>query len=73
MSELPQGADQAAQVEAILALGKSLGLDVVAEGVETEAQRAFLESKGCTGLQGYLLSPPLAAEDVPAFLAKVRS
>ena len=70
VSELPQGADQAAQVEAILALGKSLGLDVVAEGVETEAQRAFLESKGCTGLQGYLLSPPLAAEDVPAFLAE---
>jgi len=42
----------------------------VAEGVETEAQRGFLESHDCTGLQGYLLSPPLAAEDVPAFLAK---
>ena len=72
VAELPQGTEQATQVDAILALGKSLGLDVVAEGVETEAQRAFLESKGCTGLQGYLLSPPLAAEDVPAFLAKVR-
>ena len=70
VSELPGGAEQAAQVEAILALGLSLGLEVVAEGVETEAQRAFLESKGCTGLQGYLLSPPLAAEDVPAFLAQ---
>jgi EAL domain-containing protein (putative c-di-GMP-specific phosphodiesterase class I) len=43
---------------------------VVAEGVETEAQRAFLEAHDCTGLQGYLLSPPLAAADVPAFLAK---
>jgi EAL domain-containing protein (putative c-di-GMP-specific phosphodiesterase class I) len=73
VSELPEGADQAIQVEAILALGLSLGLEVVAEGVETEAQRAFLESKGCTGLQGYLLSPPLAAEDVPAFLAKARA
>jgi diguanylate cyclase (GGDEF)-like protein/PAS domain S-box-containing protein len=70
ITELPAGADQAAQVEAILALGQSLGLEVVAEGVETEAQRAFLESKGCTGLQGYLLSPPLAAADVPAFLDK---
>ena len=55
---------------AILGLGRSLGLEVVAEGVETEAQRAFLESNGCTGFQGYLLSPPLAAADVPAFLAK---
>jgi diguanylate cyclase (GGDEF)-like protein/PAS domain S-box-containing protein len=72
ITELPAGEEEAAQVEAILALSRSLGLDVVAEGVETEAQRAFLESKGCSGLQGYLLSPPLAAADVPAFLAKQR-
>ncbi len=70
ITELPGSADQVAQIEAILALGRSLGLEVVAEGVETEAQRAFLESKGCTGLQGYLLSPPLAAADVPAFLRR---
>jgi EAL domain-containing protein (putative c-di-GMP-specific phosphodiesterase class I) len=72
ITELPAGEEEAAQVEAILALSRSLGLDVVAEGVETEAQRAFLESKGCAGLQGYLLSPPLAAADVPAFLARQR-
>jgi diguanylate cyclase (GGDEF)-like protein len=72
VAELPSGEDQAAQVEAILALGRSLGLEVVAEGVETEAQRAFLEAKGCAGLQGYLLSPPLAAAEVPAFLARKR-
>ena len=70
ITELPGSTEQAAQVEAILALGQSLGLEVVAEGVETEAQRAFLESKGASGLQGYLLSPPLAAADVPAFLDK---
>jgi diguanylate cyclase (GGDEF)-like protein/PAS domain S-box-containing protein len=67
---LPGNAEQAAHVVAILGLGRSLGLEVVAEGVESEAQRAFLESSGCTGLQGYLLSPPLAGADVPAFLAK---
>jgi len=67
---LPANAEQAAHVVAILGLGRSLGLEVVAEGVETDAQRAFLESHDCTGLQGYLLSPPLAAGDVPAFLAK---
>ncbi len=71
VSGLPANAEQAAHVVAILGLGRSLGLEVVAEGVETEAQRAFLESHDCTGLQGYLLSPPLAAADVPAFLAKV--
>jgi diguanylate cyclase (GGDEF)-like protein/PAS domain S-box-containing protein len=70
VSELPANAEQAAHVVAILGLGRSLGLEVVAEGVETEAQRAFLEANDCTGLQGYLLSPPLAADDVPAFLAK---
>ena len=70
VSALPGNADEAAHVVAILGLGRSLGLEVVAEGVETEAQRAFLEANGCTGFQGYLLSPPLAAADVPAFLAK---
>jgi diguanylate cyclase (GGDEF)-like protein/PAS domain S-box-containing protein len=70
VSGLPGNAEQAAHVVAILGLGRSLGLEVVAEGVETEAQRAFLELHDCTGLQGYLLSPPLAAADVPAFLAK---
>jgi diguanylate cyclase (GGDEF)-like protein/PAS domain S-box-containing protein len=70
VSGLPADAERAAHVMAILGLGRSLGLEVVAEGVETEAQRAFLESHDCTGLQGYLLSPPLSAAAVPAFLAK---
>jgi len=61
--------EKAAHVVAILGLGRSLALEVVAEGVETDAQRAFLESNGCTGLQGYLLSPPLAAAEVPGYLA----
>jgi diguanylate cyclase (GGDEF)-like protein/PAS domain S-box-containing protein len=70
VSGLPGDPEKAAHVVAIVGLGRSLGLDVVAEGVETEGQRAFLEANGCTGLQGYLLSSPLAAEDVPAFLAR---
>jgi predicted signal transduction protein with EAL and GGDEF domain len=67
---LPGDPERAAHVVAILGLGRSLGLEVVAEGVETEGQRAFLESHGCTGVQGYLLSPPLTAAEVPAFLAR---
>jgi len=72
VSGLPGNAEQAAHVVAILGLGRSLDLEVVAEGVETEAQRAFLESHGCAAFQGYLLSPPLAAADVPAFLARTK-
>jgi diguanylate cyclase (GGDEF)-like protein/PAS domain S-box-containing protein len=68
--DLPGNRDHAVQIEAILALARGLGLEVVAEGVETEAQRAFLEERGCSDLQGYLLSPPLAPEEVPAFLAR---
>jgi diguanylate cyclase (GGDEF)-like protein/PAS domain S-box-containing protein len=72
VSGLPGNSDHAAHVVAILALGRSLGLEVVAEGVETEAQRAFLESHGCDGFEGYLLSPPLVAADVPGYLARHR-
>ncbi len=46
----------------IINMGHSLGLKVVAEGVETEAQKQFLAEKGCDFLQGYLMSPPLPAE-----------
>jgi diguanylate cyclase (GGDEF)-like protein/PAS domain S-box-containing protein len=67
---LPGDAESVAIVQAILALAGSLGLEVVAEGVETEAQRAFLESRGCTAFQGFLFSRPLEAAEVLAFLGK---
>ncbi|AVS70743.1 bifunctional diguanylate cyclase/phosphodiesterase [Paracidovorax avenae] len=47
----------------IVALGTSLGLRVIAEGVETEAQRVFLERNHCHAWQGYLLSRPVSADD----------
>ena len=43
----------------MVALGTSLGLRVIAEGVETEAQREFLERHQCHAWQGYLFSPPV--------------
>jgi EAL domain-containing protein (putative c-di-GMP-specific phosphodiesterase class I) len=46
----------------IVALADSLGMDVVAEGVETEAQQVFLADCGCRRYQGYLIGPPVPAD-----------
>jgi EAL domain-containing protein (putative c-di-GMP-specific phosphodiesterase class I) len=54
--------DDAAIVSAIIAISHSLGLKVVAEGVETAEQLAFLRSLGCDGAQGYYFSRPVAAD-----------
>ena len=51
--------NDAAIVNTIIAMTKSLGLNVIAEGVETEAQREFLENHGCQAFQGYLFSRPV--------------
>jgi EAL domain-containing protein (putative c-di-GMP-specific phosphodiesterase class I) len=56
--------DSATLVTAAVAMGHGLGLEVVAEGVETAAQAAFLRDIGCDLLQGYLLGKPQPAQDV---------
>ncbi|MES2354064.1 MAG: EAL domain-containing protein [Pseudomonadota bacterium] len=56
--------DDAAIVSGILALARSLRLEVVAEGVETAEQRAFLQEGGCDMFQGYFLSQPLPAAEL---------
>ena len=66
--DLEQNAEDAAIVSSIVALGRSLQLKVVAEGVETAGQRDYLSDLGCDQLQGYHLGRPMAAED---FLRKV--
>ncbi|QRX83149.1 bifunctional diguanylate cyclase/phosphodiesterase [Glaciimonas sp. PAMC28666] len=59
VSDLEYGTDDAAIVAAIVALGRTLDLRIVAEGVETEAQQAFLTELGCDALQGYLFGRPM--------------
>uniref|UniRef100_UPI00351CE339 EAL domain-containing protein n=1 Tax=Rhodoferax sp. TaxID=50421 RepID=UPI00351CE339 len=59
ISDVLTDANDAAIVRTILALAQSLGLSVVAEGVETQGQRDFLEQIGCTAFQGYLFGRPV--------------
>jgi EAL domain-containing protein (putative c-di-GMP-specific phosphodiesterase class I) len=58
-------------VTAIVAMAHALGMKVVAEGVETEPQAAFLRDLGCDHLQGYLYSKPLPLLDFNAYMRKV--
>ena len=64
VTELTQGNDDEAIVAAIVALGKTLGLNIVAEGVETPEQQELLTRLGCNALQGYLLGSPVPADQL---------
>ncbi|WP_200917050.1 bifunctional diguanylate cyclase/phosphodiesterase [Jeongeupia sp. HS-3] len=63
VNELTHDSDDAAIVSAIVALGQTLKLNIVAEGVETQAQQEFLTRLGCDSLQGYLLGRPVPAAE----------
>jgi EAL domain-containing protein (putative c-di-GMP-specific phosphodiesterase class I) len=60
----------AAIARTVVNLGQSLGLSVIAEGVETEGQRAFLAGIGCPAYQGYLFSRPVPIEAFEAFVRR---
>ena len=64
------GHEDAPIIRTIIALAHNLGLSVVAEGVETEAQRDLLVALGCEGLQGFLLHRPLNLPEADALLAR---
>lgn len=63
-----KGVMDASIVRTIIALGRTLNLSVIAEGVETPEQREFLEREGCYAYQGYLFSPALPAASFAAFV-----
>jgi diguanylate cyclase (GGDEF)-like protein/PAS domain S-box-containing protein len=71
--DLPGNRDSAAITRAIIQMGASLGLRVVAEGVETVAQRAFLADQGCDGLQGLLVGAPLPRAAFEAWARDARA
>ncbi|MEN3271790.1 MAG: diguanylate cyclase [Actinomycetota bacterium] len=68
VQELDTSTSHAAIVASIVSLGRSLGLRVVAEGVETESQARHLESLGCDELQGFLMSRPVAAPEFERYV-----
>jgi diguanylate cyclase (GGDEF)-like protein len=69
VKDIPGDGDDEAITTAIIALAHNLGLSVVAEGVETEAQLAFLRSAGCDHIQGYYFSHPIEMRQVVPFLS----
>jgi len=69
--DLPHDKDDAAIVRALIEIGRGLGLRVVAEGIETKAQLAFLQELGCPEGQGYLFCPPVPAEGLAERVARI--
>jgi diguanylate cyclase (GGDEF)-like protein len=70
VKDIPNEADDMAISQSIIALGHSLRLRVVAEGVETSAQLHFLKAHGCDEIQGYLCSTPMPAADISLLLKR---
>ncbi|MCU7918483.1 MAG: EAL domain-containing protein [Candidatus Thiodiazotropha sp. (ex Epidulcina cf. delphinae)] len=64
VSDIPQDQDAVAIVRAVVAMGQSLGLRVIAEGVEEPAQGRFLSRLGCDAAQGYLCGKPMSPDQI---------
>jgi EAL domain-containing protein (putative c-di-GMP-specific phosphodiesterase class I) len=59
-----------AVMHAIIVLGRALGMRVTVEGIETEEQLGLVRSEKCHEIQGYFISPPIPASDIPPLLEK---
>jgi EAL domain-containing protein (putative c-di-GMP-specific phosphodiesterase class I) len=70
ISNLQRNSQAATIVRAVIALGRGLNLPVVAEGVETREQLAFLSSEACSEVQGYLFGRPLPIADYAAIVGR---
>ena len=68
VQDLSEGSHSALILRAVIRLAQSLGMRTTAEGVETDAQLAWLQIEGCTEVQGFYFSPPRPAREVPAMV-----
>lgn len=68
--DLPDNENDRAIATAVISLGHKLNLKVIAEGVETEQQRTFLQENGCDEMQGYLFSRPVPVEEIEQLLPR---
>jgi EAL domain-containing protein (putative c-di-GMP-specific phosphodiesterase class I) len=68
--DIPEDQDDVAIVETIINMAHNLGLEVIAEGVETKEQLDFLTQRRCTEMQGYYFARPLPADQVAKFLSQ---
>jgi len=73
ISDIPHDTNDTAITQAIIVMAEQLGLEIIAEGVETSEQAEFLLSNHCKQAQGYLYSKPLTANDATAFLGNKAS
>ncbi|QKI89861.1 GGDEF and EAL domain-containing protein [Thiomicrorhabdus xiamenensis] len=71
--DLPDDKEDAAITGAIIALAKSLKLDILAEGTENEEQVRFLSEQGCSNFQGYYFAKPMPADKIKDYLSQFRS
>ncbi|HYI10739.1 MAG TPA: EAL domain-containing protein [Thermoanaerobaculia bacterium] len=72
LRDVQREASDAAIFRSIVELGHSLGLYVIAEGIETDDDRLLVEKQACDGMQGYFFSKPLPASEVPAWMRGFR-
>ncbi|OHV85643.1 EAL domain-containing protein [Ensifer sp. LCM 4579] len=70
VEDIPSDPDDEAITAGIISLAQKLGLRVIAEGVESEAQVEFLQRSGCDEIQGYFFSPPLSSQDFETLLRR---
>ena len=68
VSDLPNDEEDAAITKAVIALAKSLNLNIIAEGVETKEQRDFMIENGCENIQGYFYSKPISSDELTKLL-----
>ena len=73
INDLIDDADDREIIETIIGMAKNLGLTVVAEGIETEAQANFLLARGCLTAQGYYYSKPLPVDECSQLLKQQKA